>query len=266
MTLKIPHLPYGGDKLFGFLFLIVLIIPLAFSVFNYESFEIIKYALLWILLGGAVIVAGGKAYGRFKIGSVRGGFLFTLGLFWLWVLLSSLFAWDRNYSFFGFYARFTNGFLFYTLWSVLLLLLGLLVYGQVRFLLKVLVLCSGLMATWGLLQSVGVGYYAGPVVDFFNRGAPSFLGNPDFAAMFVASLVPLTVWFFYVGKGVPAKLYYGISVLLQLWSLVIFASRGGLLALAAGLVSVLIFNCRICPPAKTLVGFSARRAAAWVLF
>ncbi len=238
--MNIPRLPYSKDRLFGFLFLIALLIPLAFSLFNFESFEIIKYGLLMMLVGAALFVSfrSSELFTR----PLRGNKLFfiTLGLFWLWVLVVSIFAWDRNYSFFGFYARFTNGFTFYSLWSVLILLLGLLSFEQIKILLKVLVFCSGLIAVWGLLQSVGLGFYMGPTSDFFNRGAVSFLGNPNFASMFVAALVPLSALFYSQAIKFKAKLYYAVSIFFQLWSLAIFASRGALLALFLGLAMIIL--------------------------
>ncbi len=243
MNLSLPRLPYSRDKLFGFLFLIVLIIPLAFSEFNYESFEIIKYALLFIFTGLA-LAFGLAANKQQEDKAVRGpkALFYCLALFWLWALLSSLLAWDKNYSFFGFYARFTNGFLFYTLWSILLALFCLLGLDKIKALLKTLIFTSGLVALWGLLQSVGFGFYLGFTTDFFNRAAPSFLGNPDFSSMFVAALLPLTLAFLYQSCSLKSRVYYGVSVALQLWSLAIFASRGALLGLAAGLLVAVVLT------------------------
>ena len=230
MNFHLPRLPYREDKLFGWLFATVLLVPLVFSLFTYENFETVKYALLLVFTGAGLLAVFIKSR---QPRVLRAGkyFYWFLGLFWLWVLLSSLFAWDKNYSFFGFYARFTNSFLFYSAWVALIFLLNLLDWEQLIFLLKTLVLASGLVALWGLLQSVGLGFYLGLTTDFFNRAAPSFLGNTDFSSMFVVALLPLTILFWLRSRGLGRKIYYGLSVFIQLLSLFVFASRGALVAL-----------------------------------
>jgi len=242
MKLSIPRLPYAEDKLFGFLFLITLMIPLAFSVFNYENFELIKYALLMVFVGAALWAGFGAKNSPARLG--RGGKLFFLVLFsfWFWALVVSLFAWDKNYSFFGFYPRFDNGFLFYSLWALLILLLSFINLQQIRVLLKTLVFVSGLSAIWGILQALGFGFYNGAGVDFFNRGVPSFFGNPNFVSMFVAALIPVGLLFLYQSKDFKQRIYYSVSIFFQLWLLIILASRGALLALIAGLLTVVFLS------------------------
>ena len=227
--------------MFGCLFLVVLLVPLVFSLFTYENFEIIKFSVLLVFTGIALVVA----FARFRpAGSQARGskaFFYFLFLFWLWALLASLFAWDKNYSFFGFYARFTNGFIFYTVWAILIFLFSILDWEQARFLLKTAVMVSGLVALWGLMQSVGWGFYLGLTTDFFSRLAPSFLGNTDFSSMFVAATLPLTAVFFYRSQKVRQKIYYAVVGFIQLWSLAVFASRGAFFALSVGLlVSVVL--------------------------
>ena len=103
MNFHLPRLPYREDKLFGWLFATVLLVPLVFSLFTYENFETVKYALLLVFTGAGLLAVFIKSR---QPRVLRAGkyFYWFLGLFWLWVLLSSLFAWDKNYSFFGFYA------------------------------------------------------------------------------------------------------------------------------------------------------------------
>lgn len=229
-------MPYPEDKLFGWLFAAVLLVPLVFSLVTYESFEIFKYTLVLVFTGAGLLAVALKTKAPGRQLRANKFFYWCLGLFWLWALLSSLLAWDKNYSFFGFYARFTNGFLFYSAWAILLLLLNLLDWGQVYFLLKTLVLTSGLVALWGILQSIGIGFYLGLTTDYFNRAAPSFLGNTDFSSMFVVALLPITVLLFLRSRNFWGKTYYALSAFVQLVSLFIFASRGALLALVVAML------------------------------
>ena len=45
------RLPYRGDSMFGILFFVAFLIPLAFDIYNFESFEIVKFGLLSLLVG-----------------------------------------------------------------------------------------------------------------------------------------------------------------------------------------------------------------------
>ncbi len=239
------HLPYRNDYFFGSLLLIVFLIPLAFDVYNFESFEIIKFGLLMFL----VAVAGLVFVKRYFIQKssplvLRMSKTFFLGLclFLAWALVSSLLAQDKNFSFFGFYPRFTNGFLFYSLWAILFLLVSALDKIQLWLLIKLLFFCAVLTALWGMLQSLGIGYYQGQTFDFFSRASPSFLGNPNFSSMFVATFVPLGVYFLLTAGNFWSKVFYALSVFLQIWSVVAFASRGSVLAAIAGLSACLFFT------------------------
>lgn len=236
------RMPYREDSLFGLVFLCAVLIPLAFDVYNFESFEIIKFGLLLLLVGGMGLIFFKRLSSQGAELRVNRIFLGALGIFLFWALLASLSAWDKNYAFFGFYPRLTNGFLFYFLWAALFLFLSALSFAQLSLLLRVLFFCSGLVALWGLLQSVGFGYYNGPTTEFFSRSAPSFLGNPNFSSMFVAALLPLGFALFSLAKTFAARAYYGLSLFVQVWGVVIFASRGALLALGAGLMLSFIFS------------------------
>ncbi|HYV33384.1 MAG TPA: O-antigen ligase family protein [Candidatus Limnocylindria bacterium] len=239
------RLPYRNDSLFGLLFLIALLVPLAFDVYNFESFEVIKFGLLLLLIGFALLVFFKKYFSPNSPALVLRSnktFFLALGLFIFWALVASLLALDKNYSFFGFYPRFTNGFVFYLLWSILFLLLAVESKAQLWALIKILFFCSGLVALWGLFQSVGWGYYGGQTLDFFARSAPSFLGNPNFSSMFIAALLPVGIYFLYTSKRLLARVYYAVSLFLQIWAVVIFASRGAILALLAGICATIFFS------------------------
>ncbi len=236
------RLPYRQDQLFGLLFLIALLIPLAFDYFNYENYEIIKFGLLMLLTGCACLKFVKKFtkpdLNSFSLRANRTFFL-ALVLFLVWALIASLLAGDKNYAFFGFYPRFTSGFLFYLVWSVLLFLLSGISQARLWTLIRVWFFCAGLTAVWGLLQSVGFGYYGGQTVELFSRAAPSFLGNPNFSGMFIACFVPVGLYLLYGSKNFWARVYYSLSLFLQIWAVIIFSSRGSLLAMFTGIFSAI---------------------------
>ncbi len=238
------RVPYREDRLFGILFLLALFVPLAFDFYNFESFEIIKFAVFALLTGAGLLVFFKKYFfsgSREIVLRGRKPFFLAIILFLAWGILASFAAADFNYSFFGFYPRFTNGLLFYFIWAILFFLLAGINRQQVWFLLKVLFFCAGLVAFWGILESIGIGYYVGASAELFTRSAPSFLGNPNFSSMFMAVLVPLGVYFFFTSESFKARIYYSVSLFLQIWAVVVLASRGAMLALAFGLVVCLVF-------------------------
>jgi O-antigen ligase len=232
---------FREDKIFSWLFLLCILIPLAFNIYSFEAYETLKLGLLAILLG-ALCFSLYAIYKRTNCLESRlpKKYLILLGLFVFWSLVISITAIDKNYSFFGFIPRHSNSFIFFSLFSFLIFAFSLISTEKLRFLVKVLFFCSGLIAIWGILQSMGFGYYSGPSVELFSRAAPSFLGNPNFSSMFVTTLIPLGLWMFLNEVKFKQKIYLGVSLFFQIWSLVIFSSRGALLALFFSLFTMLV--------------------------
>ncbi len=262
------RMPYREDSLFAWLFLTALFIPLAFDLYNFEGFEIIKFGLVLIFIGAGLFIFF-KRYWNLKGAAVINlrldrKLFWGLGLFLGWAFLVSILALDKNYAFFGFYPRMTNGFLFFTAWVGLIFLLSAINSRQLWSLLKILFFCAFLIGFWGLLQSIGIGYYGGLTSDFFSRAAPSFLGNPNFSSMFVASVLPLGLYFFLRAKALKIKIYYGAAIFIQLWSVIIFSSRGAMGALVLGLGVCLAIGLII--KSRDRLNFSLLAGGSLILF
>lgn len=236
------QIPFREDNFFGILFLLVLVIPLAFSFFLYESFEILKFGFLGLFLSLAFLVwAGRKRVAEEQKWYGNRIFLFFILAFIFWSLLAVGFSWDKYLAIFGFYPRFTNGFIFLILWLLLILAFGLLSWEKRKSLLKLLAITGGIVALWGLFQSARIGYYQGYTTEFFIR-APSFLGNPNFAAMYVSALLPLQVVFFSLSRKFITKILFGLSIFLSIWSVVVLTSRGALLSMFVALLVGLLIS------------------------
>lgn len=262
------RIPFREDSYFGIIFLIFFLVPLVFSFFLYENFETIKYIILTFLLGAAVFYWTVRFWQQKENNSIvlRGHkwFFFSLLGFLLWSFIVSLFAWDTSLAFFGFFPRFTNGFLFYLVFVLLVFCVSLLEREKLLILLKLLAITSGLVAIWGLLQSVGVGYFMGFTEVFFNR-APSFLGNANFAAMYVAALLPAQIYFIEESKLLINKIIFGLLSFFGLWSVIALTSRGAMGALLIGLL--LGFTLSVLAKKKRLaVSFLTALAISFVLF
>jgi O-antigen ligase len=279
----ISRLPFREDRLFSVIFLLTLTVPLAFSLYTRENFETIKYAL-WLALSGVCLailayrlstrrqahagceqarlpapkIAGNGGQANFLFSKL---FLASLVLFALWAVVAVIFSPDKFNSVFGFYYRFSNSLLFYGLLVILILLLCLmrkLEYFVV--LLKVLVFDGFAVAVLALLQSQGFAYYEGLSAPAILR-APSLLGNPIFSSMFLVSLLPFAIYFFYRAKNFSGKIYYGLATVFSVLALIVLASRGAWVALLACFMAIMILGLMYLRSKKmlafVLLGFLA---------
>lgn len=174
-------------------------------------------------------------------------FAVGLAVFLLWVGLSTLHDDNTWQAVLGRYSRFNNSVLLFSAWSVFVLVLTL-GWRRVneRLPLHFMLVVATAVALFGILQALGVGFFAG-IQEFiapqFNR-TPSFLGNPNFSALLVATLWPIGVLLGFTSRS-RWGFWYGVtSSSLMLFSLGIFASRGALLGAVAGLLALLPFFYR----------------------
>ncbi len=248
---SIPRLPFREDTGFSLSALLFLTVPLAFNWNLNEKFETIKFAI-WVFLLGIIFL-----YQIFKnevfLPKGRIAYFFY---FWLFLgLVSAIFSVSPVLSFFGFYPRFTSGFLFYFVFLfTLFFLLSNLVREKQEFLVKVLYFDGILVALVGILQSFGVGYYEGVGQAAISR-APSLLGNPNFSSMFLVSILPFGLPLFLKAQSLKAKVYYALGTFLMLWATLNLSSRGAWAALILGLLvgAVLVFKFKFSKRSKFLV-------------
>lgn len=231
--LKSWKVPFSEDRLFGVIFFTVLTVPLAFNFYLFEKFEIIKLSL-WVILTGVGLAC--LVFATNLIKTQRNKAVIFPSLLGFFVLLSTIFSPSIINSIFGSYPRIANGFSFYFLWAVFLVLLFINI-DRLRWivLLKVLFFCGVIISLVGLLQSVGVGYYAGLSSDFFSR-APSLLGNANFSSMYLVSVLPFALPLFLEAKTFVSKMYYSVGVLLAFMTVLVLSSRGAWLAFAVAMV------------------------------
>ncbi len=225
------RLPYREDTLYGILFLFAFIAPLAFNPWLLEGYETTRFALTLILTGAAVLVA---VYNNKKI-SITWLSIFCVG-FLLINILSLITSKDVVISLFGLYGRFTGSILFLICWLVMIFLFASIKdFGKYKTIYKMLVVSGSLVSVLGILHSFGIGFYAGP-----DSGArpivPGFIGNQNFAAMYLLGIFPLLLPLFTESKNFYTKIYYALTGLFMVWAVMVFASRGAILALAGALL------------------------------
>ncbi len=243
------RLPYRDDTLFSILAFGVFLIPLAFTWYTYEKFEVPKIALLLIFTGWAAIVFALQRKRKLAMSASieanleapklmyvsRSVIVVMAGLF-IWILISAFHSATILNGLFGTYPRFTSGAVFYILVGIFFLLLHFsLNREKFVFLLKILSFDALIISVVGVMQSMGVAYYSGLNAPAFQR-APGLLGNPDFSAMFIAVLLPVVLYFYVTSVGFKLKVYFGVTIFAILSALVLFASRGAWLGAVVGLV------------------------------
>ncbi len=228
--------PYREDTLFSLLAFVVFIVPLAFSQATNENFETVKLVCWLLFIGVAVLIKVFSSQIREKTARFNKPVLFISAGLVVWAFLAAFLAPDKLYAFFGFYYRFTNSFFFLLLWVMtFLLLIDLLDKDKWIFLLKILCFDALLIGAKGIAESMGYTLYQGLEQTSFFR-SPSFLGNPDFSAMFMACVLPFVLLFCAQAKKLSAKVFYALSAFIILFCLAIFASRGALLAVGTGAI------------------------------
>lgn len=256
LNFPLPRLPFKEDKLFGVMVLASFTIPLFFYFGTYEKFETVKFSLFVFFAGAGLLAWAGQAR---PVSTLRQRlFVCLLGGWALMVFLATLFSQDRVTSVLGSYLRFANGFSFYLAWLVLLAMFLTLAADKEKrgFFYKLLFLDALAVAVISLFQSLGIGYYEGLNMPVLTR-APGPLGNPNFSAMFMAACLGFAVPLWLSAKTLPAKAYYAVSAGVILLAVVVLASRGSWLGLAASLLFAVMISIVLRLPLKT--------SLAWLL-
>ena len=257
------HAVLRNDQLTASLFALVLIVPLIFTVWFFEQFDTVKYVVFIIFAATALwyysdLPKAGKLSKLPKL-----FYLFCLALL-IWSVVSSVVSVDRVYSLMGFYFRFPNSLLFHLIWVIFLVCVIQIKDAGQNLLVKTLGVTAIANAVWGLMQGLGVGFYSLSPASGILR-APSFLGNVNFSALFVASISPILLYLAYKAKTSERILWFTGSMI-SLWYVVITGSRGAMLALFIGGIVVLL-TLAFLPTGKLKVikGLSAGVVLALVL-
>ncbi len=221
------------DSSIGIVVLIFFIVPLIFSLFGIENFTTIK--LTSFLLGNLIFVFILLSKSDFTVQGNR-WFLLSMALLLFGTLASFLIAPDHYLATFGQYRRYTGSLLFLVSW--VLLMFGMTAKGfgwyGIRYVFIASLLASLLNSVYGFFQSFGIGYYIPLVSEGFVR-VPGFIGNANFTAMYIVSLVPIGIVFAYKATSKVGRIFYSTVVLTGIASLSVFSSRGASLGLVIGL-------------------------------
>lgn len=248
------HARFREHALYGPFAFGLLTVSLLLPPFGGAATDAIKYAFL---LFTAALVCFSSRKG---MKGVSLPWLYKwIALFLIWLTVVTLSARDPLFAFVGAYPRYNSSWLVYssfvgTIW--LCIYMG----GGLRATIERLLLgTSFCIAVFGLLQSFGIGYYAGIVSSLAATPdrVPSLMGNPNFSSWYVAAVLPFALFYLLRAGTFIRKMWWIAYIFLSMWSLAIFTSRGAIVAAVTGYCVFTFCLCftRQWRVVATLVGF-----------
>ncbi|MFH0749758.1 MAG: O-antigen ligase family protein [Candidatus Gottesmanbacteria bacterium] len=227
------RISYISDRIIhiGFI-LLALLVPLLLTPVNYELFEYNKMIAVYGITAIITLAWVGKMIVQKRIFVARTPFDIPIGLFVISQFVSALFSMDPHVSWFGYYSRFNGGMISVFCYTLLFYAFVTNITKEyIPKLTRFLFITGSLVAFYGVLQHFGIDKHIW-VQDVQSR-VFSTLGQPNWLAAYLVSLIPITLAIAYVKKTtwvfsiIPA----GLSLLFFL-TLLYTRSRSGLIAFA----------------------------------
>lgn len=149
------------------------------------------------------------------------------------LIVGIFFTYDVRNSIFGLFPRYTGSLMFFIAWVLSMMVFSAVETTDFIKLFKYFSYFGVVVSAWGIAQAFDIGFYNGTQITIRNP-APSFLGNPNFSAMFVIATLPILLWI--TQRKAKWSMYlHWFYVGICLVALVIFNSRGAFLAAAIAL-------------------------------
>lgn len=235
------HHRFRDVRLFGPVAFGLLTVSLMLPPFGGASTDAVKYALLLFSFALACF-----SLRRGLTGSVIPWLNGWVLLFIAWLSVVTLLARDPLVALIGGYSRYNSSWLLFSLFAATIWVCVYLGVGVRTAIERLILGISFCISAFGLLQSFGLGFYGGiaSTLSAVPDRVPSLVGNPNFSSWFVAVVLPFAVLYLFRARTAASRIWWVIYTFLSVWSLVIFSSRGSLLAALVG-YGVLTF-CVLC--------------------
>ncbi len=231
------HIPFSEDKVFGFLLIgLAVVSVVVVSAFPYP-YENPKFIFWSILIGLSLFFLIRNKKISFSLPS---SIIIVMGVMWVFALLATIFSLDSINSLVGISNRMTSSLWFYSLWLVTIFLFSTLDKQKLMVILKAWTFIGAIISFWAILQFFGVGFYEGVNAPVRSL-VPSFLGNPNFAGMYISAALFIPMWFIASPQFTNRFRIFSFFVFgLNIIALVLFASRGAIIATIAGCVVLML--------------------------
>lgn len=234
-AIRIPH---REDTLFGLLFLTIFFVPLFFLPLLPDAFDFPKFAAFLIAMGMCFFVLAFRK--AFDI-RIHPWLNFGLVVFAILNIVAATGSQSILTSIIGDHQRHANSLLFTLNWIFFIYIISCInTTDKTLTLFRVLSISGFLVAVLGILHSFSIGYYTGLIPEA-RPVTPGFIGNQNFSAMFLVGIIPLLLPLVDSAKNNIIKILYASAGFIMLWALMIFASRGSIIAIfVAGVIGVIL--------------------------
>ncbi len=247
------RIPYSEDKVFGFILMSLIIVSLGTIPAFSDGYDFPRLILWSVVIGLSSLFWVTKK--KFFTVLPR-SMIFAMGAMLVLSLVATVFSFDRINSLFGVENRMTSSLWFFSLWLVTIFLVSTLEKSKLFVFLKAWMIIGALMSLFGILQLFGFGFYEG-VEHPVRALVPSFLGNPNFAGMYTAVTVFISTLFLYSSQySNRFRIFALLCVGLNIFSLMIFASRGAIIGTLVGL-GILFIGYTLKKKWKAVLGILA---------
>ncbi|KUK82615.1 MAG: hypothetical protein XD98_0545 [Microgenomates bacterium 39_6] len=211
---------------FGVLFFFV---PLVFTTINYELFEFNKIFLVYLVSIVILVAWLIKIISQKKLIFQKTSLFWPLLIFFLTQTITTITSIDPYTSFWGYYTRQNGGLLSFIAYLFLYFAFVTHISSlKAKKYLKILVFSLGLVSFYGLLQKTGIDDHLW-VQDVPARIFSS-LGQPNWLAAWISSLIFLTLAFFNKTKKKSKKILFLAIFIISFLALIFTRSRSGFLA------------------------------------
>ena len=249
------------------LYLLVFLFPLIINPFGYTIYELPKLAFLKVFISILLIILIIKLFREGKLTFIWNKYVFLfIGLWFLSLVISTLFSNAPLLSFFGSYDRMQGllSHIFYLVFFVLTLNFFK-NNNDIEKSLKVIFWIGLLISIYAVLQKFGLDIYSEGSKEVFIGRPFATLGHPNFLGQFI--LFPLWIGIYFLFKNKINKPAYIICLLIIFTALLLTENRASLLGFVISLIAFLTIEKKIPKLLRLFIGISALTVfAGFILF
>lgn len=244
---------------------IIFFIPIIFDVTlsSYNFFDLYKVVVFRVILVFVLLAYTAKVFVNNKLSYKGSNKIFWLaGFLLLSFFISSFFSLQPKQSFWGSFLRQQGFYNFFNyLLFFVLLILNLRNFKQLRRLIITVISSASLAAVYGLVQYFNLDPLSWNASAINTDRIFSTLGQPNFFGHFLIMVLPVSLYaLIFMAKGILARFFVGLALLMQLVCLIFTYSRAAWLGFIGSLVFLLIFWLTDKRFKKLLLGF-----IGWIL-
>jgi tetratricopeptide (TPR) repeat protein/O-antigen ligase len=231
------------------LILIIILVPLVFSL-DIATYNLPKELVFEILISFLLFLS-------ILLISLREKFEWSYTPLNLWIFIFIFFIAFSSLAAVNKYIVFENLFLWLCCFIFFFIIVNFVKYDQIKILLLIFLICGAAISTYGILQVRGIDF------SFIRKTRLPFstLGNINFAAQYLITLIPLSIFFVYTSKSrLPKLIFASIIAFLLIVHLILTRCRGGWLGVFGGvLISFFIWGYIYLRQRKTEEGIRERK-------